>query len=131
MTMRDEFEAWAVSEHLAVHRNGGEQYVNTPTAHAWAGYQAAAKKEREAIIRGASASAIPSDPLWRQNLASRHMVPDEDVLVVIVTPMMCNRWISTSAEEVEHFKLPGQGHRFERYVRATDASIAAIRGKEG
>lgn len=43
---RDEFEAWAKSEYMAVHRNGGKQYVNTPTQHAWLGWQAATRNLR-------------------------------------------------------------------------------------
>jgi hypothetical protein len=40
MTSRERFEAWAVTNHWAIHRNGGDQYVNTPTQHAWLGWQA-------------------------------------------------------------------------------------------
>ena len=39
-TVRDKFEAWAVTQWFAIHRDGGEQYVNTATQHAWAGWQA-------------------------------------------------------------------------------------------
>jgi hypothetical protein len=39
-TVRDKFEAWAITQHLAIHRNGGEQYVNTATQHVWDGWKA-------------------------------------------------------------------------------------------
>ena len=48
VTSREKFEAWAVTEHMAVHRNGGEQYINTPTQHAWLGWQACALAQAEA-----------------------------------------------------------------------------------
>jgi|ERR1700761_4880599 len=40
---REAFERRAVSEHWAIHRRGGAQYVNTATEHAWRGWQARAQ----------------------------------------------------------------------------------------
>ncbi len=42
---RKRFEAWARQGQWAIHRNGGEQYVNTATEHAWRGWLARAEAE--------------------------------------------------------------------------------------
>lgn len=56
-TQRAAFEAWAISEVFAVHRNGGEQYVNTATQHAWTGWQASRKQMAEHICTELDAGA--------------------------------------------------------------------------
>lgn len=58
--VRDLFERLAVERHQAIHRQGGDQYVNTATQHTWEGFEMAVKSMALAPLEGGMYSN--SDP---------------------------------------------------------------------